>query len=528
MAETEAGFSPCNDERWGDDAYDAASFKGPVVNSFLPTFWDDLSKIWLTSSALREIDRRNTTRLAPTAKTPKVLPKNLAQFARHGGPDLCHLRGCPNPYLPARKAAAVQDRGTMISPYGREFQQHLADHGVYMNDYLSQLANVDDLIDGLAQRRASLSPAAFSQAEFEALRMDNNEAISELDVVTSVVPVLRGGAKIHHKQNVRFADMAALTSEGAVRPMPDWFDGARRQDLHAGVRDDPDLGPLIIPTKDFSVPVAPNFFLEVKGPAGQAVVAQRQACYDGAHGARATRALQSYGQQQQQQQQTDAAAAYPGSGGSTWYAFSSTYVAAVGTLELYAHHVTAPTMEGERPGYHMTKLFSFCMTLSRQSFAQGATAFRNARDMAKKQRDDLIKAANARASQAAEAAAEATAEDPAQRHVVKASASVGSPACSYLSDCVTLQDADDALQREVADARHRDDVADAEDCSRDPEGEVVASGDDASASPASNARPDLAAGSTSSKRPGHLTGPPSAASTDGRVTKRRALRSRAR
>lgn len=404
----------------------------------------------------------------------------------------------------------------MISPYSREFQQHLADHGVYMNDYPSRLANVDDLIDELTQRRASLSPTEFTQAEFEALRTDNNEAISEVDVVTSVVPALRGGARIHHKQNVRFADMAALTGEAAVRPAPDWFDGARRQDLHAGVRADPDLGPLIIPTKDFSVPVAPNFFLEVKGPAGQAVVAQRQACYDGAHGARATRALQSYGQKKQQQQQTDAVAAAACPGGNTWCAFSSTYVAALGTLELYAHHVTAPTAEGQRPEYHMTKLFSFCMTLSRRSFVEGATAFRNARDMAKKQRDDLIKAANARASSQA---AEEAAEDSAPRNVVKAPASVGSRASSYLSDCVTLQDADDALQR---------DVADAEDCSQDPEEEAMAPGDDASARPESNGSPNLAAGSTSSKRPGHLVGPPSAASTDGRMPKRRTLRSRAR
>lgn len=392
-----------------------------------------------------------------------------------------------------------------------------------MNDYLSQLENVDDLIEELAKRRASLSLTEFSQAEFEALRMDNNEAISELDVVTSVVPVLRGSARIHHKQNVRFTDMAALTSEEAVRPTPDWFDGARRQDLHMGVRNDPDLGPVIIPTKHFGVPVAPNFFLEVKGPAGQAAVAQRQACYDGAYGVRATRALQSYGQKQQT---NAAAAAYPG--GNTWCAFSSTYVAALGTLELYAHHVTAPTAEGERPEYHMTKLFSFCMTLNRRSFIQGATAFRNARDMAKKQRDDLIKAANARASQAAEAAAEAAAEDSARRHVVKAPASVASPASLCLPDCVTLQDADDALQRDVADASHRDDVADAEDCSRVPGREATASGDDASARPASNAGPDLAAGSPSSKRPRHLIGPPSAASTDGRMPKRRTLRSRAR
>lgn len=33
-------------------------------------------------------------------------------------------------------------------------------------------------------------------------------------------------------------------------------------------------------------PVAPNFYLEVKEPDGLAAMAQRQACYDGAIGAR--------------------------------------------------------------------------------------------------------------------------------------------------------------------------------------------------------------------------------------------------
>ena len=39
-----------------------------------------------------------------------------------------------------------------------------------------------------------------------------------------------------------------------------------------------------MPTEYASVLVAPNFYLEVKGPDGNAAVAQRQACYDGTKG----------------------------------------------------------------------------------------------------------------------------------------------------------------------------------------------------------------------------------------------------
>jgi len=94
-------------------------------------FWDNLSKIWLTKRALRELDRRNTqpapspprpsyrrrphrpvTRRAlaerknncrPTQSAadflchcaPRCL-KDIKLFARHGGPDLSDLRGVCN------------------------------------------------------------------------------------------------------------------------------------------------------------------------------------------------------------------------------------------------------------------------------------------------------------------------------------------------------------------------------------------------------------------------------------------------
>lgn len=92
-----------------------------------PAFWDNLSKIWLTKRALRELDRRNIQ----TASNPAVSPhrqrarplatqnvlteskrkcqnvrssteylccceprilKDIKLFARHGGPDLSDLR----------------------------------------------------------------------------------------------------------------------------------------------------------------------------------------------------------------------------------------------------------------------------------------------------------------------------------------------------------------------------------------------------------------------------------------------------
>ncbi|KAM3563883.1 hypothetical protein MY1884_001004 [Beauveria asiatica] len=84
--------------------------------------------------------------------------------------------------------------------------------------------------------------------------------------------------------------------------------------------------------------------------------------------------------------------------------FSSTYHAGTGTLQLYAHHITGPMVEGELPEYHMTQLRTFGMTDTRETFIAGATAFRNARDIAQKQRETFIQAANGRASQTRPAA----------------------------------------------------------------------------------------------------------------------------
>jgi hypothetical protein len=62
-------------------------------SNFSPEFWDNLSKVWLTPRALRELDRRNKTQPWPRFPVPELYPTQLARFARHGGPDLQHLRG---------------------------------------------------------------------------------------------------------------------------------------------------------------------------------------------------------------------------------------------------------------------------------------------------------------------------------------------------------------------------------------------------------------------------------------------------
>ena len=67
------------------------------------TFWDNLSKIWLTRRALDELDRRNSQVATPSTLVPpdrsshrsfsRDTAADVRIFARHGGPDLSDLRG---------------------------------------------------------------------------------------------------------------------------------------------------------------------------------------------------------------------------------------------------------------------------------------------------------------------------------------------------------------------------------------------------------------------------------------------------
>lgn len=60
------------------------------------SFWDNLSRQWLTPRALREFDRRTLWSAAPVPPNwtgkEKNHPAQLKRFARHGGPSLEDLR----------------------------------------------------------------------------------------------------------------------------------------------------------------------------------------------------------------------------------------------------------------------------------------------------------------------------------------------------------------------------------------------------------------------------------------------------
>ncbi|KZZ94258.1 hypothetical protein AAL_05225 [Moelleriella libera RCEF 2490] len=335
--------------------------------------------------------------------SPATFP-DLLQFARHGGPDLCDLRGYPRPSTEHRRPVdmsssrssrsrrtrstnpasttpgSVTDKVRKSTPYNGDFDLHLTDHLIHPI-HASQEPNLEGIMSALAARRASLSPSQFSENAFKTVRAKNFRAKDEHDVLINVIPTIHGSSQFDHycARNTTFANLEPLTDNTIVAPKPDIYYGAYPERLAPSIREE--LACHIIPSTMVDKPMAPNFFMEAKGPDGSVAVVMRQARYDEAIGSRAIHSLQNYNQEEP---------VYDG----TPYTYSSIYHG--GHLQLFAHHVTAPA-EGGRPEYHMNPLTAYSMISTRDEFVEGATAFRNARELARQHRDNFIQAANAKA-----------------------------------------------------------------------------------------------------------------------------------
>ncbi|TWU79164.1 hypothetical protein ED733_008866 [Metarhizium rileyi] len=362
-------------------------------SNFSPEFWDNLSRVWLTPRALRELDRRNkTTQPLRRVPVPELYPTQLARFARRGGPDLRHLRG----YTEREEIADDMSSSRSSSSRSRQTRSTNATSvGTRTRSLLPTVRSFNNIspITETEYIAALLSPSQFTPTAFRGFKQRNAQAIFKKNVTRTIIPMFTSYTIIHNQQDVRFTELKPMTNEEAVKPQPDFFDGARLGDLSQKVRNHQAILSMGIPTKHPSVPVEPTFFLE--------------------YGARAMHALQNY-------RETE-------------------------PLKLYAHHVTAPTTAEERPGYHMTQIGAYTLTNSLESFIKGATAFRNARESAKRHRDSFIQAANARAAQ----------ETPViQEEPVETSEETSRPVWQYSPEVSTSytawQDADYAPQQQIA------------------------------------------------------------------------------
>lgn len=270
------------------------------------------------------------------------------------------------------------------SAYDPAFKQHLIDHGVYPEGYgglknVQEPHNWDEIQARLAVRRASLSPSRFSREAFWGFKEKNKDALTENSVMSKAFPIIAGTADIPSQQNLLFGNLKDLTDGSVTKAKPDLYDGTLPAELHKQTR--ADLGPFIVPSANDAAPCLPNFFTEAKGSDGSPAVCELQALYDGALGARGVHELRSY---------VDAEASYDNNA----YTITSTYHAGNGDLTIYSSHPVLSNDPKNTIEYRMTQLDGWKMTRNPDTFRQGASALRNARDWAQEKRKEIVAAAN--------------------------------------------------------------------------------------------------------------------------------------
>ena len=267
------------------------------------------------------------------------------------------------------------------SAYDEDFEQHLKDHGIYKDNRAQKPSNWEEINKRLAQRRPSLSPSQFTEAAFEAYRRINEEAVTEARVMSNVFPIIAGTADIPSMENLRFTNLKELTDGSITKAQPDFYDGAHPEELNKHIRGE--LGPYTVPSMRTLAPCLPNFFTEAKGPKGLTDVAKNQAMYDGALGARGIHELRSYIDLETVNDHNA-------------YTIACTYKND-GLLTMYTIHPMKSTNPEHPTEYRITQLRSFAMADVPDTFRQGATFLRNARDLMAATRKELIAAANTKA-----------------------------------------------------------------------------------------------------------------------------------
>ncbi|MCJ1410235.1 hypothetical protein MMC19_004320 [Ptychographa xylographoides] len=270
------------------------------------------------------------------------------------------------------------------SAYDGGFAQHLADHGIYLEGYggdgnASEPDNQEEIIARLNVSRRSLSPSRFTRQKFLDFKQRNRGAANEAAIMNKAFPIIVGDADIPSQHNLIFGNLQALTDGSITTGQPDIYDGSPPGKLDRRIR--AKLGPYLEPSTNKSVPCLPNFFVEGKGPMGSVPVAERQACYVGALGARGVHKLRLY---------IDPDTALD----NRAYTIMATYHGGDGMLKIYAMHLSVPTGSKFLVEYRMTQVGGWDMISSADNFRQGARALRNAREWAQEKRNELIAAAN--------------------------------------------------------------------------------------------------------------------------------------
>ncbi|KHJ31552.1 hypothetical protein EV44_g3757 [Erysiphe necator] len=325
--------------------------------------------------------------------------RGFTKIAREGGPDLTDLRGFPEPFNDTMESyeqgqssgstKRTRPSGTVrktktTGPYDRNFESILEAGGIYSYPYIGPKkpfsivpTNIDEMREIADQPRASVSAETYPESRFQKFRRAIASANFETEVVASVVPTLEGGngsARLGNS-NITFSNLAPLIDGGLdqivlSKATPDLLYGSSFECLDERIRQN--LSSQVLPTLDIEKPIAPNFFLELKGPEGHQRVADRQALYYGALGERGQIALRSWGHDQ------------PVLDGSA-HTITCTYIS--GMLIFYSIHASLVETPKRGIEYFMYAIECYIMHVSASQYRKGIAAYQNLREYAEEKRN---------------------------------------------------------------------------------------------------------------------------------------------
>ena len=289
--------------------------------------------------------------------------------------------------MPSRGGRKSSGQGTLadtektprVSAYSPNFAQILADNGVSQASRSHRAANHHEWNEILIQPRPSLSPSRMSDGHYDRFVKAIDEAENEGEVMSHVLPKIVGNPRYPSRQNVQLGNLDPI-AERLVAPQPDYYEGDLPGLGNRQLRRQLDTS--IVPSSRKHHPFLPNFFVEAKGPDGSLAVARRQACHDGAIGARAMHSVENLGRRREVFDNKARTA--------------SAILHGAGNLDLFSHHLSPPMGDGTLSETHMTPLRSFNLADTPGSFRQGVGAFRNASDYTHQHRKHSIENAHRR------------------------------------------------------------------------------------------------------------------------------------
>jgi hypothetical protein len=289
----------------------------------------------------------------------------------------------------AQDSASKRSKSVASSsgPYDKNFEQLLIDEGILPHNFrlLPGRPDVSRAADYQAIRariRAPRDNETFDAAAIDRLTYDITRSSDEEGFADTVMPVLevrlppaRRGERAADRTFDKLAEL--IPGVDLKYAQPDVCYGARPDAINPLIRQR--LSSLIVPSVNTVTPVAPNFFVALKGPDGTSGCAMRQAWYYGCLGARAIVALESY---------QISVPVYNEKMKAVSIAFTH------GTLDIYGTYVVNMKTGKADVTYQTTLLRSISMK-EEDGCEDGIRAFRNAIDVAREIRDEAIRKAHA-------------------------------------------------------------------------------------------------------------------------------------